>query len=89
MEVFQIKLVSPEGVIFDDSIWQISACNSAGSFAIRAHHADFFTSLNPCILELARIPENRERYRITSGFLEFQCNVCTVICEDIITKVEN
>ncbi|HEX3020560.1 MAG TPA: F0F1 ATP synthase subunit epsilon [Chitinispirillaceae bacterium] len=82
METFHIKIVTPEGLIFDKPIWQITACNSNGWFAIRAHHTDFFTSLKSCQLELAVTPENREKLDINSGFLEFQRNGgCTVICE--------
>lgn len=87
MEVFQIKLVSPEGVVFENTIWQLTACNTEGWFSIRAHHADFFTSLKSCTVELASTPEKRQRYEITGGFLEFQHNGgCTLLCEDNVKK---
>lgn len=83
METFPFRLVTPEGVMFDTPIWQISACNSLGWFAIRAHHAEFFTSLKSGTLELAISPQNRKQVQIGSGFLEFRPDRgCTVICEN-------
>ncbi len=82
MTTFPFKLITPEGVAIDASLWQISASNSMGSFAIRAQHVDFFTSLKPGELVLAYTPEKRESIQIESGFLEFKKDCgCTVICE--------
>mgnify|MGYP000859690993 FL=1 len=82
MKKFPFKLITPEGVAIDTSLWQVSASNSLGSFAIRAQHIDFFTSLKPGDLVLAYSPDNRENIRIESGFLEFKRDCgCTVICE--------
>ncbi len=81
METFKCKLITPEGVLFDDSIWQVSACNLAGWFGIRAHHANFYTTLNACKLEIVVTDENRKHFLIVDGFLEFQQNSCTILCE--------
>lgn len=82
MKTFPFKLITPEGVAIDASLWQISAYNSMGSFAIRAQHIDFFTSLKPGELVLAYSPDKRESFQIESGFLEFKGDCgCTVICE--------
>ncbi len=82
MKNFHFKLVTPDGVMVDASLWQISASNSLGCFAIRAQHAEIFTSLNPGELILAYSPDKRESIQIGPGFLEFkpECG-CTVICE--------
>jgi F0F1-type ATP synthase epsilon subunit len=82
MTTFPFKLITPEGVTIDTSLWQISATNAVGRFAIRAQHIDFFTSLKPGELVLAYSPDKREHIQIESGFLEFkkECG-CTVICE--------
>lgn len=82
MKTFPFKLITPEGVAIDASLWQVSASNSLGSFAIRAQHIDFFTSLRSGELILAYSPDNRERIQIGPGFLEFKRDGgCTVVCE--------
>ena len=80
MKKFPFKLITPEGVAIDTSLWQVSASNSMGRFAIRAQHIDFFTTLNPgSFLAYSLINGN---IQIESGFLEFKRDCgCTVICE--------
>lgn len=81
MKTFSFKLITPEGVAIDTSLWQISAANVKGRFAIRAQHIDFFTSLKAGELVLAYSPDKQESIQIESGFLEFKKDSCTVICE--------
>jgi F0F1-type ATP synthase epsilon subunit len=82
MKTFPFRLITPEGVVIDTSLWQISATNSLGRFAIRAQHIDFLTSLMPGELILAYSPDNRKPIQIGPGFLEFKRDSgCTVVCE--------
>ncbi|NLE02575.1 MAG: F0F1 ATP synthase subunit epsilon [Fibrobacter sp.] len=89
MEKFNLKLVSPEGIQFENSVWQLSARNTYGWFGIRAHHLNFLTSIVPCKMEIAVTPEMRLHFMIHSGILDFQhSGTCTIISEEKIERVQ-
>lgn len=81
MSQFKVIFLSPGEIVFDGEAWQVSATNIEGRFSIRAKHQNFFTTLKPGIVEIAADPQNRTRWKISSGILEFSDNTCNIICD--------
>jgi len=63
MDVFPARIATPAGVVFEGPVWQIRACNTCGSFAVRAHHAPFLTEMSAGTIEVAAAPDSREAVR--------------------------
>jgi F0F1-type ATP synthase epsilon subunit len=81
MELFKAKIVSPSGIVFEGNVWQISACNSSGAFAVRAGHAAMFTQLADGNVEMAVKPDERKKIEVNSAVFEFFDNTCSIMCE--------
>jgi len=81
MDVFPARIATPAGVVFEGPVWQIRACNTCGSFAVRAHHAPFLTEMSAGTIEVAAAPDSRKRFAVSAGLLEFYRNTCRIVCE--------
>jgi F0F1-type ATP synthase epsilon subunit len=81
MDFFNAKIVCPSGIVFEGNAWQVKACNSNGTFAVRAGHAAMFTSLVSGTLEVALKPDERKKFVIPGGIFEFFEKTCSVMCE--------
>ena len=77
-ETFACKLISPEKVLFDGQLWQLTAHDEFGSFSVRAKHQDILAKLAHGNLEIAVSPEKRTTYKIKSGILSMKKNTCLV-----------
>lgn len=65
--------------VFEGDAWQLSAINPAGGFSVRANHEPMLCSLCPGILEIAITAQQRQRFRIDGGIMDFAGNRCTVV----------
>ncbi len=81
MNTFKCKILSPDSVIFEGEAWQFSATDELGAFSVRARHRDILARLKPGTVEIAKGPEDRQRFSISSGFLTMRKNFCLVICD--------
>src|SRR5215469_13530764 len=76
---FQVRIVTPTGVVFEGEVEQVSAVGPLGEFGVLAEHINFITSLVPGILE-ARLPGGQSQHWIVSGGLaEVKDGVMTVL----------
>lgn len=79
MKIFLCKLVTPEKVQFEASVWQVSIRNSESSFAMRANHADLLFTAESGILEIATTETSRQKWELSDSILEFRNNECSII----------
>lgn len=89
MNLFQCKILSPDSVIFDGKIWQLSAKIPDGSFSIRNMHADYTAILAPGKIEIAEKPEKRIFFYISDGLLTFKNNQCLIILSQTPQNKDN
>jgi len=76
---FQVRIVTPTGVVFEGEVEQVSAVGPLGEFGVLAEHINFITSLVPGILE-ARLAGGESKHWIVSGGLaEVKDGVMTVL----------
>ena len=76
---FQVRIVTPTGVVYEGEVEQVSAVGPLGEFGVLAEHINFITSLVPGILE-ARISSGEvKRWIVSGGLAEVKDGVMTVL----------
>ena len=76
---FQVRIVTPTGIVFEGEVEQVTAVGPLGEFGVLAEHINFITSLVPGVLE-ARLPSGESKHWIVSGGLaEVKDGVMTVL----------
>ncbi len=63
MEVLQVKIISPQDVLYQDQALSVSSKNSSGKFDILPEHSDFITIIEkqPILIQPANSPAGKER----------------------------
>ncbi|HEV2169416.1 MAG TPA: ATP synthase F1 subunit epsilon [Candidatus Binatus sp.] len=76
---FQVRIVTPTGVVFEGEVEQVTAVGPLGEFGVLAEHINFITSLVPGVLE-AKLPGGGSKHWVVSGGLaEVKDGVMTVL----------
>jgi F-type H+-transporting ATPase subunit epsilon len=76
---FQVRIVTPTGVVFEGEVEQVTAVGPLGEFGVLAEHINFITSLVPGVLE-AKLPGGGAKHWVVSGGLaEVKDGVMTVL----------
>ncbi len=83
-----VDVVSAERLIFTGQVEQLYIRGELGELGIYPRHSPLMTSIQPGLLRLV-MPENRsESYFISSGYLEVQPHVVTVLADTVIRSEE-
>ena len=78
-DTFQLKLVTPTGVLFDGIVEQVTAVGALGEFGVLPLHTNFITSLVPGILTIKLSQSSFEEFLLVGGFAEVKDGVMTVL----------
>lgn len=81
MSSFHCRMVSPEAELFDGEVWQVSIPAVSGRFVIRSGHVPVVASIHEGVVEIARSENERVRFKVTSGIVEFSNAHCSIIGE--------
>jgi F-type H+-transporting ATPase subunit epsilon len=80
-ESFQLRLVTPTGIVFEGLVTEVVAWGALGQFGVLAEHINFITSLVPGVLEITE-PDGAHQYWVVSGGLaEVREGVMTVLAD--------
>jgi F0F1-type ATP synthase epsilon subunit len=82
MNTFSCKLVTPEKVSFEGSVWQVSTKAGMSNFALRARHANLLFTSEKGTIEIALTPENRQKWKVSDFIVEFAANHCSIMCQE-------
>jgi F-type H+-transporting ATPase subunit epsilon len=77
-DTFQLKLVTPAGVIYQSKVEQVIARDAHGEFVVLPNHADLNTALVPGVITLKLSDRSTTEYQLTGGFAEVKDGVMTV-----------
>lgn len=67
--MYQLKIVTPNGKVFDEQITSLSAPGSEGSFGVLSHHIPIIAQLAKGVLKI-NTDEKYSFFAINSGVLE-------------------
>lgn len=94
MNTFNLKVISPDGIKFNQEVVSFETTTARGRIGIYANHVNLIASLKPNIFKIKLKNNKVEEYIINSGYLFFENNSAKVIAnyfEDInnvnVTKI--
>ena len=78
---FELEIITPAGVIYDDTAETLVAPGMDGAFGILAHHAPIMAGLRPGKLKVGKNPQRTLWFNCGAGVLEVQHNRVTVLAD--------
>lgn len=87
-KIFKLDIVTPERVVYSDSVQSISADGTEGSFGVLADHAPLITELKTSILTVNDTTNKAIRFALDRGFLEVRANSVVVLTDACVREGE-
>ena len=84
----RVDVVSAEKLIFTGQVEQLHVRGELGELGIFPRHSPLMTSIQPGLLRLVMSDDKQESYFISSGYLEVQPHVATVLADTVIRSEE-
>ena len=81
--LFQLKILTPQEIFFDDLITSLIAPATDGFMGILAAHAPLMTLLKAGTLQLIDRDGEKRFYAISSGFLSVHSSEATILLDEI------
>ena len=86
MNTFRLKITSPEGDLFCDSVVKLSVRAAEGDLAVMAGHIPFVSYVRPCDCKI-ELPDGSERIAsITGGVLTVSKDKVILLSGDLLWK---
>lgn len=80
MKPFQVKILEPEGPVFNGTVTGIKLPGTEGNFEVLYNHASLMSALEVGIITIKNETKIDE-YSVSNGFVEINNNLVTVIVE--------
>ncbi|HHT9159394.1 MAG: ATP synthase F1 subunit epsilon [Planctomycetes bacterium GWF2_39_10] len=84
-KTFKIEVITPEKVVYDDTVQSITAEGTEGSFGVLADHASMIAELQTGILTISDVNNKTVRFALDGGFVEILANN-VIVLTDTCTK---
>jgi len=84
----RVDIVSAESLIFSGAAERVFVPAEMGELGILPRHAPLITRLRPGLLRVEVDPHREEYFFVTSGFVEVQPYVVTVLADTVLRKKE-
>ena len=81
---FQVEVLTPEGLVFDEEVEMVSTRTGDGSIGILANHAPLMAMLEPTELRLYKTESDAARFVQGEGYLQVVDNSVLVLVEEAI-----
>jgi len=72
MELFNLEIVTPNGVIYDNEVKQVTLPGSEGEFGVLAHHASVVSLLETGVIEIEKEDGTMLHVAINSGYVKVE-----------------
>jgi F-type H+-transporting ATPase subunit epsilon len=87
MKPFEVKILEPEGPVFNGTVTGIKLPGTEGNFEVLFNHASLMSALEVGVITIKN--ESRvDQYAVSNGFVEVHNNLVTVIVESAEHKDE-
>ena len=84
MELFKLEIITPNGVIFDGEVAQVTLPGSEGEFGVLAHHAALVTLLDTGVITIQKPDGSTASVAINSGYVKVEEEKTTCIVEGAV-----
>ncbi len=84
-DTFQLRLVTPTGVVFEGPVVEVTAHGPLGEFAVLAQHINFITSLVPGLLRADLESGGAETWVVSGGLVEVKDGAMIVLANSAET----
>ena len=80
-DILRLRLVTPERLLLDEEVDEVTAPGTVGEFGVFPNHAIFLSSLQPGRLSYKQGGQSQS-LAVSDGFAEVVDNLMTVLCTD-------
>ncbi|MBI2470882.1 MAG: ATP synthase F1 subunit epsilon [Planctomycetes bacterium] len=87
-KTFTFEIITPEKVVYSDSVQSVVADGTEGSFGVLAGHAPLITAVQTGILTVTDANNKTVRFAIDGGFLEVMANNVIVLTDTCLKEGE-
>ena len=84
MELMKLEIVTPNGVIFDAEVKQVTLPGSEGEFGVLAHHATLVSLLEAGVIIIETADSNEVAVAINSGYVKVDEEKTTCIVDGAV-----
>jgi F-type H+-transporting ATPase subunit epsilon len=78
-EGLPFKLITPTGVLFDDTVREVIAVNPLGEFGVLPEHVNYITSVEPCVVTVKLNDGTLRLFVVSGGLAEVKDGVLTIL----------
>ena len=87
-KTFKFEIITPEKVVYSNSVISVSASGTEGGFGVLADHAPLITELQTSILTVNDAHNNTVRLALDGGFMEVMANNVVVLADKCVMEGE-
>ena len=80
---FQLDIVSPEQMVFSDTVYGVEIPGAEGDFGVLAGHAPVLSAIRAGVIRIDCGAEGKKAYFVTSGYAEVTAESCTILSEHL------
>jgi len=84
MELMKLEIITPNGVIFDDDVKQVTLPGSEGEFGVLAKHATLVSILDTGVIVIDRKDNKEVAVAINSGYVKVDEDKTTCIVDGAV-----
>ena len=78
---FQLKIISPDRIFFDDMVEMVELCTTEGEMGVLKGHIPLTAILVPGVLRIKGLPEGEKIAALHSGFVEIMKDKVVILAE--------
>ncbi len=84
MELMKLEIVTPDGMIFDAEVKQVTLPGSEGEFGVLANHATLVSLLDTGVIVIEKSDEGELAVAINSGYVKVEEEKTTCIVDGAV-----
>jgi len=85
---FQVEVLTPEGLVFDDEVEMLSTRTAVGSIGVLANHTPLLALLEPTELRLFKSDSDVVTFAQGEGYLQVQDSRALVLVDEVFERDE-
>ena len=83
-DTLPFRLIAPAGIVYEGPVEQVIAVGALGEFGVLANHANYITSILPCVVTLRLADGSLNEYLVTGGLAEVKDGAMTLLAGEVM-----